>query len=93
MQRKDLLVYIPALKAAIVVLSIHHLISVFLQVPRSHILGVGPSLLHEMQKNADLIEGVLTSAQQRSVAPPLYKLLISILVRPDCQAVSCSQSR
>jgi len=66
-EEKDLLESISALKAAVIVLSKHHPNSSFLQMPRTHILGVAASLQHEMEKNAGLLVGVLTRSQRKTV--------------------------
>jgi chromosome segregation ATPase len=64
-EEKDLLESISALKAAVTVLSKHHS---FLQMPRSHLVGVAATVQNEMQKHASLLEGVLTHKERRAVA-------------------------
>jgi septal ring factor EnvC (AmiA/AmiB activator) len=64
-EEKDLLGSISALKAAITVLSKHHGGS-FLQLPRSHVLGIATTLQHEMQKHASILDGVLTRSERRA---------------------------
>jgi chromosome segregation ATPase len=64
-EEKDLLESISALKAAVTVLSKHHGGS-FLQMPRSHLLGVAATLQHEMSKHSSLLEGVLTHSERRA---------------------------
>jgi len=66
-EEKDLLESISALKAAITVLSKHHGES-FLQLPRSHMLGVATTLQHELGKHASLLEGVLSPSERRAAA-------------------------
>jgi hypothetical protein len=66
-EEKDLLGSISALKAAITVLSKHHG-GAFLQVPRSHVLGIAATLQHEMQKHATLLDGVLTRSERRAAS-------------------------
>jgi chromosome segregation ATPase len=64
-EEKDALEAISALKAAITVLSKHNS---FLQIPKSHLVGVAASVQNQMQKHASLLAGVLTHAQRRIVA-------------------------
>merc|ERR1712228_107249 len=64
-EEKDLLESISALKAAITVLSKHHG-GALLQMPRSHILGVATTLQHEMQKHANILQGVLTHSERKA---------------------------
>jgi len=66
-EEKELLESISALKAAITVLAKHHGGS-FLQLPRSHMLGVATTLQHEMQRHSSLLEGVLTPSERRAAA-------------------------
>jgi hypothetical protein len=66
-EEKDLLGSISALKAAITVLSKHHGGS-FLQLPRSHVLGIATTLQHEMQKHASILDGVLTRSERRAAS-------------------------
>jgi DNA repair exonuclease SbcCD ATPase subunit len=47
------------------VLSKHHG-GAFLQMPRSHVVGVAATLQHELQKHATLMEGVLTRSERRA---------------------------
>jgi len=63
-EEKDLLESISALKSAVTVLSKHNSM---LQVPRSHILGVAATLQHELSQHADLLEGVLTPSDRRTI--------------------------
>jgi len=65
-EEKDLLQSVAALKAAIVVLSKHHG-SALMQLPRSHVLGVAATVEHEMQKHAQLLEGILTHSERQVV--------------------------
>jgi chromosome segregation ATPase len=64
-EEKDLLESISALKAAVTVLSKHHS---FLQMPRSHLVGVAATVQNEMQKHASLLAGVLTHKERKEVA-------------------------
>jgi chromosome segregation ATPase len=64
-EEKDSLEAISALKAAIVVLSKHNS---FLQVPKSHVVGVAASVQNVMQKHASALAGVLTPTQRRAFA-------------------------
>jgi hypothetical protein len=66
-EEKDMLESISALKAAVTVLSKHHG-GAFLQVPRSHVLGVATTLQHELSQHASLLQGVLTPSERRTVA-------------------------
>merc|ERR1712048_874742 len=63
-EEKDLLQSIKALDAAVVVLSKHHSSSL-VQVPRTHLLSVATTLQHEMQKHANLLEGVLKPSERK----------------------------
>lgn len=63
-EEKDVLESISALKAAITVLSKHHG-GAFLQMPRSHVLGVATTLQREMQKHASLLQGTLTRSERK----------------------------
>jgi len=65
-EEKDLLQSVAALKAAIVVLSKHHG-SALMQLPRSHVLGVAATVEHEMQKHAQLLQGILTHSERQVV--------------------------
>merc|ERR1719230_1541974 len=64
-EEKDLLQSISALKSAVTVLSKHNS---FLQMPRSHIVGVAAFLSNEMHKHASLLSGVLTHSQRKAVS-------------------------
>merc|ERR1719468_1031742 len=66
-EEKDTLESISSLKAAVTVLSKHQG-GAFLQLPQSHILGVAAILQHELQKHADLLQGIITPSQKRAVA-------------------------
>merc|ERR1719215_832261 len=66
-EEKDTLESISSLKAAVTGLSKHQG-GAFLQLPQSHILGVAATLQHELQKHADLLQGVITPSQKRAVA-------------------------
>merc|ERR1712227_233762 len=61
-EEKDALEAISALKAAITVLSKHNS---FLQMPKSHIVGVAASVQQQLQKHETLFAGVLTHAEKR----------------------------
>ena len=63
-EEKDVLESISALKAAITVLSKHHG-GAFLQMSRSHVLGVATTLQREMQKHASLLQGTLTRSERK----------------------------
>jgi len=68
-EEKDLLESISALKSAVTVLSKHNGgAAVFLQVPRSHMMGVAATLQNEMNKHASLLQGVLTRSERKVVA-------------------------
>merc|ERR1711953_69130 len=58
-EEKDLLESISALKAAITVLSKHQG-GAFLQVPRTHVSAVAITIQHEMQKHANLLQGIIS---------------------------------
>jgi len=62
-EEKDLLESISALKSAVTVLSKHNS---FLQMPRSHIVGVAATVQNEMQKHASLL--TLTHKQKRAMS-------------------------
>jgi vacuolar-type H+-ATPase subunit I/STV1 len=64
-EEKDLLGSISALKAAVTVLSKHHG-GAFLQLPRSHVIGVAATLQHEFERHSALLEGVLTRSERRA---------------------------
>merc|ERR1712054_448986 len=64
-EEKDALEAISALKSAITVLSKH---TSFLQIPKSHIVGVAASVQNQMQKHASLFAGVLTHAERRTIS-------------------------
>merc|ERR1719410_19455 len=66
-EEKDSLEAISALKAAVTVLSKHQG-GAFLQMPHSHILSVAATLQHEMQKHANLLQGIISPSQRRAVA-------------------------
>merc|ERR1712172_161517 len=65
MGEKDLLESISALKSAVTVLSKHNS---FMQMPRSHIVGVAATVQNEMQKHSSLLSGVLTHTQRKMVS-------------------------
>jgi len=64
-EEKDLLGSISALKSAVTVLSKHNS---FLQMPRSHVVGVAASVQNVMQKHESLLAGVLTHSEKKAVA-------------------------
>jgi predicted RNase H-like nuclease (RuvC/YqgF family) len=64
-EEKDALEAISALKAAVTVLSKHNSM---LQVPKSHMVGVAASVQNAMQKQATVLEGVLTHKERRALA-------------------------
>merc|ERR1719145_110403 len=64
-EEKDLLGSISALKSAVTVLSKHNS---FLQMPRSHLVGVAATVQNEMQKHASLLVGVLTHKERKVVS-------------------------
>merc|ERR1719337_131683 len=64
-EEKDLLESISALKSAVTVLSKHNS---FMQMPRSHIVGVAATVQNEMQKHSSLLSGVLTHTQRKMVS-------------------------
>merc|ERR1712217_450082 len=64
-EEKDLLESISALKAAITVLSKHHG-GALIQMPRSHMMSVATTLQHEMQKHANILQGVLTHSERKA---------------------------
>merc|ERR1711990_1337295 len=64
-EEKDLLGSISALKSAVTVLSKHNS---FLQMPRSHIVGVAATVQNEMQKHASLLSGVITHKERKAVS-------------------------
>ena len=69
-QEKDLILSIKSLKDAIIVLKKHHPDSVhpdLLQATNDAMLGVAATLGKEIRAHAELLEGVLTHAQQRAV--------------------------
>jgi len=63
-EEKDMLESISALKSAVTVLSKHNS---FIQLPRSHMLGVAATLQKEMHKHSSLLEGVLTRSERKKV--------------------------
>ena len=68
-EEKDLLESISALGAAITVLSKHNGAGdSFLQLPRSHVLGVAATLQHEMERHSALLKGTLTRSEQKLAA-------------------------
>merc|ERR1712048_333120 len=66
-EEKDLLQSIKALDAAIVVLAKHHSAGALVQVPRTHLLSVATTLQHEMQKHANLLQGVLKPSERKTL--------------------------
>jgi len=66
-EEKDLLESISALKSAVTVLSKHNS-AAFLQMPRSHMLGVAATIQNEMRKHSSLLEGVLTRSERKAAA-------------------------
>jgi len=66
-EEKDLLQSISALKSAITVLSKHNG-GGFLQMPRSHVMGVAATLQNELQKHSSLLQGVLTRSERKAAA-------------------------
>merc|ERR1719156_324371 len=64
-EEKDLLGSISALKAAVTVLSKHNS---FVQMPRSHVVGVAATVQNELQKHASLLTGVLTGKERRAMS-------------------------
>merc|ERR1719247_3399251 len=64
-EEKDALEAISALKAAITVLSKHNS---FLQIPKSHLVGVAASVQNAMQKQASMLTGVLTHKERKAIA-------------------------
>jgi len=69
-EEKDLLESISALKAAVTVLQKHHGGGgeSFLQLPRTHLLGVAATLQHEISRHSSILEGVLTPSEKRLAA-------------------------
>merc|ERR1719321_1066285 len=67
-EEKDVLQSISALKNAIIVLSKNHPGAALLQMSTSQTLDIATIISHEMQKNAAMLEGVLTPSQRRLVA-------------------------
>jgi len=63
-EEKEMLQALSALKQAVTVLSKHHS-SAFLQVPRTHVLGVAATLQHLTEQHQE--PGFLTKAQRRTV--------------------------
>merc|ERR1719343_1999560 len=57
---------VSALKQAITVLSKHHS-GAFLQVPRTHLLSVAATLQHLTEEHAELLRGVLSPSERRTV--------------------------
>merc|ERR1719356_233763 len=64
-EEKDVLQSISALKSAVTVLSKHNS---FLQMPRSHLVGVAASVQNVMQKHSSLLTGVLTHSQRKMMS-------------------------
>merc|ERR1719337_560529 len=64
-EEKDALEAISALKSAVTVLSKHNS---FIQMPRSHLVGVAASVQHVMQAHASVFSGVLTHSEKRTVS-------------------------
>merc|ERR1712078_131671 len=64
-EEKDLLESISALKSAVTVLSKHNS---FLQMPRSHLVGVAASVQNVMQRYSSAFAGVLTHSERRAVS-------------------------
>merc|ERR1719506_862212 len=64
-EEKDLLGSISALKSAVTVLSKHNS---FLQMPRSHLVGVAASVQNAMQKHESLLAGVFTHSQRKAMS-------------------------
>merc|ERR1719337_72807 len=64
-EEKDLLGSISALKSAVTVLSKHNS---FLQMPRSHLVGVAATVQNELTKHSSLLTGVLTHTQRKAVS-------------------------
>merc|ERR1740127_54211 len=64
-EEKDLLESISALKSAVTVLSKHNS---FMQMPRSHIVGVAATVQNEMQKHSSMLTGVLTHSQRKMMS-------------------------
>merc|ERR1712151_752602 len=64
-EEKDLLESISALKAAITVMGKHHG-GALIQMPRSHMMSVATTLQHEMQKHANILQGVLTHSERKA---------------------------
>merc|ERR1719316_1423526 len=67
-EEKDVLQSISALKNAIIVLSKVHEGAAFSQLPNRERMDIATIISHEMQKNAAMLEGVLTPSQKRTVA-------------------------
>jgi len=67
-EEKDVLQSISALKNAIIVLSKNHPGAAMLQMSTSHELDIATIISHEMQKNAAMLEGVLSPSQRKAVA-------------------------
>merc|ERR1719359_2564789 len=65
-EEKELIQAIRALKSAIIVLEKHHA-AALLQTSGMEMFRIATVLQHEMQKHADLLEGVLTRSQKRAV--------------------------
>jgi hypothetical protein len=65
-EEKEMLQAVSALKQAITVLSKHHS-GAFLQVPRTHLLSVAATLQHLTEEHAELLRGVLSPSERRTV--------------------------
>jgi chromosome segregation ATPase len=66
-EEKDSLQAISALKSAVTVLSKHHG-GALLQLPQSHLEGVASTIQYQMQKNAAVLQGVLTHHERKAMA-------------------------
>merc|ERR1719359_874739 len=66
-EEKELIQAIRALKSAIIVLEKHHA-AALLQTSSMEMFRIATAVQHEMQKHADLLEGILTRSQKRAVA-------------------------
>jgi len=66
-EEKDSLQAISALKSAVTVLSKHHG-GALLQIPARHLEGVASTIQYQMQKNAVVLQGVLTHHERRAMA-------------------------
>jgi len=66
-EEKDSLQAISALKSAVTVLSKHHG-GALLQIPARHLEGVASTIQYQMQKNAAVLQGVLTHHERKAMA-------------------------